>query len=556
MPIRSPRRLALVVLVLCSFHTPAFADGMPIMDGFAGGQNRPGLASDGAGGAWVAFKTDAVGGVISNGLVKLLGVGVPDPAWPNGIYSTGLTMEAAGATRVLSSAPNRVLLLSDFCAYNQLAMGFGTDGDTLPGFPASATLFYPQPRSVLGQDGRILTAVTGSLSINGTYGVRLAIVDAAGTVLSEQEVQMNFQVSAAEMQAVTDGAGGMILGVPMYWDVGGATGNDIALLRIAPDGSRPWGNSGIIVCNANGNQTALRVWPDGAGGALVTWTDARTSPAASPTDIYAARYNSLGQLVTGWTGGGKRVASATGGQFESRVVDDGAGGAWILWRDQRVSDIDLYYTHVLGNGTFAPGFTNVGTLLCGATGSAADPQMAPDGAGGFFAIWTDPRDGEADLYGSHITSAGVPAAGWPANGLALCTDPATQSQLALLATGPNRALAAWRDTRAPGNRIYVLGLGDTGTLDVVTAPKAGLRLRAAANPVAGSPVLWLSAPAGEPVEVALVDVTGRAVRRTTVTATGAEARANFDGGPLAAGIYFATARRGAERSVLRVCVLK
>ena len=553
---RSPRRLALAVLMLCSIGRPAFADGIPIMDGFAGGQNRPGLASDGAGGAWVGFKTDAVGGVISNGLVKVLGVGIPDPAWANGIYTTGLTMEAAGATRVLSSASDRVLLVSDYCAYNQLATGFGTDGDTLPGFPASATLFYPQPRAVLGQDGRIISAITTFFG-SSTWGVRFAIVDAAGALLSEQEFPMSWQVSTAETQAITDGAGGVILGVMMYFTGGGgSSGSDIAIIRIAPDGSRPWGNGGIVACTTNGNQTALRVWPDGSGGVLVTWTDARTSPAASPTDIYAARFNSAGARVAGWTLNGTRVASATGGQFESRVVDDGAGGAWIMWRDQRVADIDLYYTHVLANGIFALGFTNAGTLLCGATGSASDPQMAPDGAGGFFAIWSDPRDGEADVYGTHINGAGVPAAGWPADGLALCTDPTTQSQLALLATGPHKALAAWRDARAPGGRIYVLGLGDTGTLDAVTAPTASLRLRAAANPVAGSPVLWLSAPPGEPVELALVDVSGRAVRRATVTATGVETRASFEGGPLAAGIYFATARRGSERSVLRVCVLK
>lgn len=555
MPIRSPQRLALVALVLCSFTPPALADGIPVMNSFAGGQNRPGLASDGAGGAWVAFKTDAVGGVISNGLVRVSSVGAPDVRWPNGIYTTGLTMEATGTTRVLANSNNRVLLVSDLCAYNKLAMGFGSDGDTLPGFPASATLFYPQPRFVLGQDGRIMTAVTGALNVNGTYGVRFAIVDAAGVVLSEQEVTMNFQVSSTETQAITDGAGGMILGVPAYWSGGGGTtGNDIAIIRIASDGSRPWGDGGVVVCNVNGNQTALRVWPDGSGGVLITWMDSRTG--GLPTNIYASRFTSAGVLAAGWTTNGKLVASATGGQTESRVVDDGAGGAWIMWRDERVADIDLYYTHVLGNGAFAPGFTNVGTILCGAIGPASDPQMAPDGAGGFFSIWSDVRDGEADVYGTHITSAGVLAAGWPVYGLELCTDPTTQSQLALLATGPNKALAAWRDSRAAGGRIYVLGLGNSGTLDVVAGPKASLRLRAAANPVAGSPVLWLSAPAGEPVEVALVDIAGRAVRRTTVTATGSEVRASLDGGPLAAGIYFATARRGSERSVLRVCVLK
>jgi hypothetical protein len=552
MPTGQQALRTLAVLALVSLARSASADGIPVMDAFSGGQNRPGLAADGAGGAWVAFKTDAG----TNGLVHVSGAGIRDAAWPNGIYSTGLAVQQAGTTRVLSNGPDRVLLVSDFCAYTTLAMGYDGTGDTLPGFPASVALFYPQPRAVLGSDGRILAAVTGALG-SGGYGVRLAILDAAGHIVDEREVQMGFQIQPDGTQAIPDGAGGMILGVSMYYSETYSTALDVGLIRIAADGTRPWGDVGIPVCWANTNQTELRVWPDGAGGVLMTWTDARTSPAASPLDIYAARFTSAGLLATGWTAQGKRVASVTGGQFESRVVDDGAGGAWILWRDQRVSDIDLYFTHVLGNGQFAAGFSSAGTLLCGATGSASEPQLAPDGFGGFFAAWSDPRDGEADVYGTHVTGAGVPAAGWPADGLALCTDPAAQSQLGLVATGPGRALLAWRDGRAAGGRVYVLGLEDSGpiTTDVGGIPGRGLRLRATTNPVAGSPELWLSAPAGEPVEVLLVDISGRIVRRARFGASGTESRARFEGGPLAAGIYFATARRGAERATLRVCVL-
>ena len=545
---------AATLAMALSLGGAALAEGVPVMPWFAEGQLRPALAADGAGGAWLAFKTDS----LESGLAHLAPNGLADHAWPNGIYRTGLAVVLGSPPRLLANSPDRVVLVTDYCEYNRIAMGYDAFGDTATGFPASATLFYPSPLAVMGADGRVLAAQPAALGFS-SYGVRYAIVSPLGALLSEGEVTMQYRVFGSEPFAVIpDGANGAIVGMSISITDDFSSGYDLGLLRIAADGTRPWGNAGVIMCAANGDQRTVRMWPDGTGGALVTWNDARTSPAASPLDIYAARFTSAGVLAAGWTSQGKRVAAATGGQFESRVVDDGAGGAWILWRDQRVADIDLYFTHVLGNGAFATGFTSAGTLLCGATGSASDPQMVPDGAGGFFAVWLDPRDGEADLYGTHITAAGTPAAGWPANGLALCDDPARQAHPAIVATGAGKAIVAWRDERIAAGHVYTLALDDGGpvTTGVPPAQAPALRLRAAVNPSFGLADLWLAAPAGGRVDVDLLDVTGRVVRRASVSSTGAESRVRFEAGPAAPGVYFATARQGAHRATVRLCVLR
>ncbi len=47
----------------------------------------------------------------------------------------------------------------------------------------------------------------------------------------------------------------------------------------------------------------------------------------------------------------------------------------------------------------------------------SDPVIAPDGAGGAFVAWQDYRGGLSTVYAQHLTSQGVPAPGWPLEGV-------------------------------------------------------------------------------------------------------------------------------------------
>lgn len=536
---------------------PALGDGVPVAPRFGGHQDRPALAADGAGGAWIGFKA----GSDSIGLYHLSSRGLVDGRGPDGILRTGLSFIAADGLRVLSDSPDRVYVVADASYNSRLADAWDGAGHPLPGYPVSTTLFYTSPGAVLDPADRLLVGLPAYYG-SGAYGVRYGIVDPAGVVLQETESLMIYQpVSVGETQAVTDGTGGMYVTYPNYSSTDYSTGLDIAIQHVAADGTTPWGVAGRLACAANAFQTDMRLAPDGSGGVYVSWTDERTNPPASPQDIYASHYDAAGTRVTGWGSTGNRVGAAAGAQFESRIASDGGGGIWILWRDERVSDIDLYFTHVVPNGTFATGFGAAGRLLCGATGGASSPLIAADGEGGFFAAWLDVRAGGGglyDVYASHVTIAGVPAAGWPADGLALCDDPAVQSHLALVATGPGHAIVAWRDGREPLGQVRAVALEDSGvvTAGVGPRPTAALRLRAAASPVAGAPDLWLAAPQGSIVSVDLTDVSGRLAGRVSVVAGAGETPVRFAGGPFAPGIYFARARLGAAAAVARLCVLR
>jgi len=547
------RRGALALLASVALAGTAQADGWSVMPWFHGSQHRPGLAADGEGGAWLAFKT----GDGRLGLARLAPDGRLNPDWPFGVYDAGVTVQLGSASRVLASGAGRMAVVSDLCNDDGLAMSYDGGGSPIGSFPAMVTKFYLEPGGVLGSDDRVLAAATAGWNLRDS-GIRYAVISALGEVLSETDLSMGVQVpNARRATVVPDGAGGMYVGFQMFFVEDYSTGFDLGLLRVAGDGTRPWPGNWKPVCTANADQDELCLAPDGAGGILLSWTDRRTG--ASPMDIYAARYTAAGALASGWTSQGKRVTSAAGAQFASRLVDDGAGGAWIVWRDERVTDIDLYFTHLLGNGAFAAGFSAAGTLLCDATGAPTEPQLVADGAGGFFAVWLDPRDGEPDLYGMHVTSAGTPAAGWPAGGLALCDDPAAQLQPALVSTGLERAMVAWRDARIDSGLVMTLALERGGPVARTGVPPGtgeSLRLRAAVNPSSGLAELRVMAPPGGPVELDLLDVAGRVVRRASVEGAGAETRVRFEGEPLPAGLYFATARRGGERASARVCVLR
>jgi hypothetical protein len=142
---------------------------------------------------------------------------------------------------------------------------------------------------------------------------------------------------------------------------------------------------------------------DGSGGMLISWN--------YNNDIYVQRLTSTGAVYVGWPSNGLLVCNASGTQSEPALLGDGAGGAIIAWTDGRGTTQDIYATRFLGNATFAPGWPVNGVLLSAnvisATKDDAGPQLASDGAGGAFVVWTLYFGStDQDSYGARVTSGG------------------------------------------------------------------------------------------------------------------------------------------------------
>ena len=213
-----------------------------------------------------------------------------------------------------------------------------------------------------------------------------------------------------------------------------------------------WIADGVPVCTAAENQEYPNLIPDGAGGAIIVWQDNR----AGNRDIYARRVGAGGTVQ--WTADGIALCTASGNQQAPQLITDGMGGAIAVWYDYRAGNWDIYAQRVSAAG--AVQWTANGVVLCADAGSQSLPHLAADGAGGAIVAWRDNRAGNNDIYAQRVNASGV--AQWTANGVDVCTAPGSQTIPWLIPDGFGGAIVAWQDNRAGNNDIYAQRVNASG----------------------------------------------------------------------------------------------
>jgi hypothetical protein len=235
---------------------------------------------------------------------------------------------------------------------------------------------------------------------------------------------------------VSDGAGGAIM---TWYDYRNGTNLHIYAQRVNAAGVPQWAANGVAVCTAANQQQSPTIVSDGAGGAIVTWQDDRSTS----TDIYAQRVNAAG--VPQWTADGVALCTAADRQLSPTIVTDGAGGAIVTWEDQRViTNRQIYAQRV--NAAGVPQWTANGVALCPAAGDQQLPTIVSDGAGGAIVTWEDGRSGHYDIYAQRMNAAGVPQ--WTADGVAVCTATGDQRIPTIVTDGAEGAIVTWQDARS------------------------------------------------------------------------------------------------------------
>ena len=152
----------------------------------------------------------------------------------------------------------------------------------------------------------------------------------------------------------------------------------LALLAIgaaAPVAHGDWVPDGVGVCIESHSQYGLSIAPDGAGGAILAWTDARFGQGI----VYAQKISSSGAML--WSSNGVAVGLATGMQNFCSAQSDGQGGAVIFWADSRNSastGTDIYTQRLDAQGVGQWGVS--GMALATTAGNADAPTVSPDGA--------------------------------------------------------------------------------------------------------------------------------------------------------------------------------
>jgi hypothetical protein len=355
-------------------------------------QVDPVLATDGAGGAIIVYKSDRAGTqdiiaqrILSNGTV----------AWPAG----GITVCGAGNVQ------------TDPCIVS----------DDIGG----AIVAWSDYRS------------------GTSYDIYAARIDASGNMpWTFNGVPVCTSADAQVTQVITtDGSSGAIIA----WRDDRNGNEDIYAQKIIFNGSYAWTNNGNAVVNNIATESSPSIVSDMNGGAVIAWTEGVTSAK----DIMAQRMLSDGTQA--WNPGtGVSVCTHDEIQSSSRMVSDGAGGAIIAWLDNRNLNQDIYAQHI----DYAGGsdWITDGVLVCWDASTQYEHGIVSDGHGGAIIFWTDLRfQNNYEIFGQRIGSDGLGK--WQSNGLNLTSYPSYQVEAQAVANGDGGIIVAWKDSRDLNNNM-------------------------------------------------------------------------------------------------------
>jgi hypothetical protein len=372
----------------------------------AGNQLNAAAASDGAGGVIIMWEDYRNGGDIyaqrvdANGSLLWGYNGIPVCVADNLQVSPEVIPYAGGV--IVTWYDRRS---DDFDIYAQRV---DSNGDTLwtgDGVPVCAIASSTQQRPRLADDltGRVI--ITWEDRRSGVFSdIYAQCLDAAGV---PQWVENGVPVCTDTLSqlipdVVPDDSGGAVI----VWEDSRTGDSDIYAQRLNSSGVPVWKLNGEVVCDAVDSQLEPLLVSDGASGAIVVWSDYRDF-THSP-DVYAQRINHGG--VTLWATDGEAVCTAIDAQYLADVKADGVGGAYFSWSDSRTGDSDIYVQRLNASG--APQWTVDGAVLCSAAGYQSEPLIATDGSGCPIVAWTDPRDGDNNVYAKitpGCTASGVDA---------------------------------------------------------------------------------------------------------------------------------------------------
>jgi hypothetical protein len=344
---------------------------------------------------------------------------------------------------------------------------------------------------------------------------------------------------------VGDGAGGAVVA---WTDV--RNGNaDIFARRVNAAGVGQWTANGTALCLETHSQVSPVAVTDETGGAIVAWRDLR----AGNSDVYAQRIDGAGTVS--WTANGVAVCSAALEQLHVNMIPDGAGGALLAWDDVRAGTADIFAQRVNASG--AAQWSPNGAVVCSAIGNQTLPWLSTDGASGAIVSWQDARGANADIYAQRIDATGATA--WASNGIALCNATAHQTAPVSCAVGSGGAVAAWIDARAGNTDVYAHRVdgGGGGPTGIPTATPRLAISRGYPNPFSDTIRFEMTSDRPGRVRLEVFDVAGRRVA-TRINGDGA---IEFDGRddqgrPLPGGIYLCRLSAGGASVVRKVTLVR
>ena len=138
--------------------------------------------------------------------------------------------------------------------------------------------------------------------------------------------------------------------------------------------------------------------PDRLGGAYTVWY------GNGPRDLYFAAMHFGASGSSAWPTGGMIIGDAERNQWPTpwNCVPDSVGGAYFFWNDGRLGLDRLYAVRLHADASTAPGWSDLGDVVCDAPGGQDNPVGVAAGPGAAIVGWLDRRNGYPDIYAQKI----------------------------------------------------------------------------------------------------------------------------------------------------------
>jgi len=256
--------------------------------------------------------------------------------------------------------------------------------------------------------------------------------------------------SPQSARMVRDGQGG---GIVAWQEATG--GSDLFAQRIDSSGNLKWFTDGVPVipiCTLpDKSDRDISMASDDKGGAVLAWF--------SSSRIRAQRVDVSGNAA--WPVNGVRVVNTESPQEQPRIICSGEE-SFIVWADSRFTHAEIFTQQLHAAGARNWGEAGVRVSFSQEGHSASSPQLINDGADGAFIVWRDMHQPQEELRAQHLTSSGLLS--WGESGIAIG---ATMNELdfAIASDEKGGVIIAWvNDAGAPNEEdIYAQRLDRNGT---------------------------------------------------------------------------------------------
>ncbi|MFO7895792.1 MAG: T9SS type A sorting domain-containing protein [Candidatus Cloacimonadales bacterium] len=268
---------------------------------------------------------------------------------------------------------------------------------------------------------------------------------------------------------------------------------DIYAQKLDEDGNILWDEAGVPLCLAEEEQISLNIVSNEAGGALIIWVDQRLQSAP---DIYGTHILADGTIAEGWEADGNPIVVESNSQGQHTFWEDGQGGAVVAWADDRnPGGSDIYMQRIAANGDLL--WAENGNLLVGAANAQSRPKVTRTSDDKFFFAWLDKRnEASGDIYGQLVDLDGNFL--WEEE-LEILVGAGIQRNPRIQITSDDAAVVAWEDGAAEitYKNIHVQKINQAGEklwaadgLPVVTAAYDQLNPRLDSDDAGGIWIIW------------------------------------------------------------------